>query len=108
MEDKRQVIMMVFSATNGYLFPRQVVFVSTMHRCLHLQMKEKSNGLRWMHIKVVQFWSFFRLSEKSILFKCHKCIIKSSIWQKNLWLKIANLNKNIYWRVKFNKHTPII
>jgi hypothetical protein len=45
---------------------------------------------------------------KCILFKCYKHIIKSSIWQKYLWIKIAYLNKNIYWGVKFNKLTPII
>jgi len=52
-----------------------------------------------MHTKVVHFLSLYGLSAKSTLFKCHKCIVKTSIWQKYLWIKIANLNKNIYWRV---------
>jgi hypothetical protein len=54
---------------------------------------------RWMHIKVAHFLSLYGFSTNCILFKCHIHIIKSSIWQKYLWIKIANLNKNIYWGV---------
>jgi hypothetical protein len=56
---------------------------------------------------VDHFMHLYALSIKCIIFKWHKHIIKSSISQKYLWIKIANLNKNIYRRVKFNKHTPI-
>jgi hypothetical protein len=48
------------------------------------------------------------LFAKCTLFKCHEHIVKLSIRQKYLWIKSANLNKNIYWKVKFNRHTPII
>ncbi len=58
MKDKRQVTMVVSFVTNGYLFLRHVVFIGSMHRCLHLQMKEKSSALGGMDIKVVQFLSF--------------------------------------------------
>jgi len=61
-----------------------------------------------MHIKVAHFLSLSELFAKCTLFKWHKHIVESSIWQKYLWIKIVNLNKNIYWEVKFNKHTPII
>jgi hypothetical protein len=59
-------------------------------------------------LKWLIFWSLFDLSTKCILIKCHKCIVKSSIWQKYLEIKIFHLNKNIHWGVKFSKHTPII
>jgi hypothetical protein len=51
------------------------------------------HGDVWMHIKVAHFLSLSGLSTQCILFKCHKCIVKSSIWKKTLWTKIANLNK---------------
>ncbi len=34
MEDKRQIIMVIFSTTNGYLLFGQVVFTNTTHVCL--------------------------------------------------------------------------
>jgi hypothetical protein len=34
MEDKKQVTLVVSSITNGNIFPRQVVFICTTHRCL--------------------------------------------------------------------------
>jgi hypothetical protein len=61
-----------------------------------------------MDTKVAHFLFFYRLFTKCNLFKYHKHIVKPLIWQKYLWIQIANLNKNIYWGVKFNKHTPII
>ncbi len=51
-----------------------------------------------MHIKVVHFLFLSRVFANYTLFKCHKHIVKSSIWQKKLWIKIFNLNKNIYWK----------
>jgi hypothetical protein len=34
VEDKGQITMVVFYVTNGYLFPRKVIFTSIMHKCL--------------------------------------------------------------------------
>ncbi len=34
MEDKRQIIMIICSTTNGYLLFEQVVFTNTTHVCL--------------------------------------------------------------------------
>jgi hypothetical protein len=53
------------------------------------------------------FLSLFGLSTKCTLFKCHKCIAKNIYLSIILYIKIFNLNKNIYWWVKFNKHTPM-
>jgi hypothetical protein len=66
-----------------------------------------SNVCGTLQAKVAHFLSLFGLFAKCTIFKCHKRIVKSSIWQKYLWIKIANLNKNIYWWMKFNKYTSI-
>jgi hypothetical protein len=60
-------------------------------------MEKLLNVKRILQAKVAHFLSLFRLFAKCTLFKCHKCTIKSLIWQNYLWIKIANLNKNIYW-----------
>jgi hypothetical protein len=49
-----------------------------------------------MQAMVAHFLQPYELSAECTLFKCHKCIVKSSIQQNYLWIKIANLNKNIY------------
>jgi hypothetical protein len=49
-----------------------------------------------MQAMVAHFFHPYELFKECILFKCHKCIVKSSIWQKYLKVKIVNLNKNIY------------
>jgi hypothetical protein len=40
-----------------------------------------------MQTKVAHFLSFFQLFPKCTLFKCDKCIVKSSIWENNYGLK---------------------
>jgi hypothetical protein len=49
-----------------------------------------------MQAMVVHFLRPYGVSIECILFKCHKHIVKSLIWQKYLWIMIVNLNKNIY------------
>jgi hypothetical protein len=61
-----------------------------------------------MKATMIHFLGPYGLYVECIIFKWHKHIVKSSIWQKYLWIKIANLNKNNYYKVKINKHTPII
>ncbi len=49
-------------------------------------------------------WTFYRM----YFIQMPQTHCKIINLKKNLWIKIANLNKNIYCGVKFNKHTPII
>jgi hypothetical protein len=61
--------------------------------------KRKSNTSRnrkRMQATLAHFLHPYEFFARCILFKCHKCIAKSSIWQKYLKVKIINLNKNIY------------
>jgi uncharacterized protein YggT (Ycf19 family) len=61
--------------------------------------KIKSNTSRnrkRMQATLAHFLHPYEFFARCILFKCHKCIAKSSIWQKYLKVKIINLNKNIY------------
>jgi hypothetical protein len=60
-----------------------------------------------MQTTMVHFLRPYGLSTKYNLFKCRITKIINLI-KKYLWIKIANLNKNIYKGVKFNKHTPSI
>jgi len=57
---------------------------------------------------VVHFLHPYGLSTKCTLFKCHKHIVKSSIWQKNYVLRLPIWIKNNIKGGKFNKHTPTI
>jgi hypothetical protein len=48
-----------------------------------------------MQVMVAHFLCLYGPFAECTLFKSHKPIVKSSIWKKHLWIKIANLNKNI-------------
>jgi hypothetical protein len=43
-----------------------------------------------MQTKVAHFLHPYGLFVECTIFKCHKKVGKSSIWQKYLWIKIAN------------------
>jgi len=49
-----------------------------------------------MQAMVAHFLHPYGLFAECFFFKCHKNIIKSSIWQNYLRIMVANLNKNIY------------
>jgi hypothetical protein len=49
-----------------------------------------------MQAMVAHFLQPYGLFVECTIFKCNKRIIKSSIQQKYLWIKITNLNNNIY------------
>jgi hypothetical protein len=34
-------------------------------------------------------------------------MVKSSMWQVLLWIRVGNLNKNMYIMMKFNKYTLV-
>jgi hypothetical protein len=59
VEDKRQVTLVVSSATNGNLLPRQVVFIGTTHRCLppSNEGKLKCINLGWDFTLSENHWS---------------------------------------------------
>jgi len=82
------------------------IFSCTLSNCWWRSIIKWSNVCGTWQTKVAHFLSLYVFFAKCTLFKCHKHIVKPSIWQQYLWIKIAKLNKNIYWGVKFNKHTP--
>jgi hypothetical protein len=46
-----------------------------------------------MQATIAHFLHPYGLFAKFILFKCHKCIVKSSIWQKHYGLKLPTWMK---------------
>jgi hypothetical protein len=58
-------------------------------------------------VRVVHFFHHIRFFVKCILFKCHKYMVKPSMWQLSFGIKIVNLNKINYIIIKFNKCTPM-
>jgi hypothetical protein len=49
-----------------------------------------------MQATMAHFLRLYGLFAKCTLFKCHNHIVKTSILQKYLRIKIVNLNKNMY------------
>jgi len=77
---------------------KRLTFDLGLHKILIKHNDNQKTILKWWvdASYVVHYVCVYGLFAKYTPFKCHKCIGKSLIWQKNLWIKIINLNKNIY------------